>query len=313
MTLLEIIQAACGELGLPQPATVIGSTDAQVQQLLALANRDGNELWRVRDWTFLQREWIINLASPITYTGTVTANSATITNLSSVVGLSPGIFAVQYDGSPQAQRISIYSNAIGLTTVQCEMLATQTVADTQINFYQDTYALPTDFSHYIPKTWWDRTNQWQLVGPQSPQFDQWQRSGIVTTGPRRRWRQIGVRPNVYRIWPPPGYGGANDTPAALVFEYISNGWIVTEEGAYISKYAADSDEPLFDAQMTIIGIKWRFLKEKGMDYGAEQAQYVDFAQRERSRDGGMPDLVVTRRRFPYLITSANVQDGYFPS
>src|SRR5882672_6789105 len=100
---------------------------------------------------------------------------------------------------------------------------------------------------------------WMLVGPQSPQFDQWQRSGIVQTGPRRRWRQIGVQPTVYRIWPPPT---ANDVPAALVFEYITNAWIVNQAGAYISAFAADTDAPLFNPQMMILGLKWRFYQAK---------------------------------------------------
>ena len=309
MNLLQIVQATCGELGLNQPTNVIASSDLQIQQLLALANRDGNELWRVRDWTFLQKEYIINLAEPITVVGDVTENSSTITNVSSVAGLSPQIFAVQCDGAPQAQRISGASNAIGVTTVECEMEFTATAVQTEIQFLQDTYNLPDDFSHYITNTWWDRTNHWMLIGPQSPQFDQWQRSGIVTTGPRRRWRQIGQQPTAYRIWPPPT---AEDVPAALVFEYVSSGWIETVGRTYISQYAADTDVPLFDPQMHIQGIKWRFLQAKGMNYGDIQAEYVDFVQRAKARDGGMPDLSLTRRKFPYLITSANVQDGNFP-
>lgn len=44
MSLLTIIQDCCGRLALDQPAVVIGSTDKQVQQLLALSNQGGKDL-----------------------------------------------------------------------------------------------------------------------------------------------------------------------------------------------------------------------------------------------------------------------------
>lgn len=43
-TLLQIVQAACDEMGLPRPTAVVGSNDAQAVQMLALANREGKEL-----------------------------------------------------------------------------------------------------------------------------------------------------------------------------------------------------------------------------------------------------------------------------
>lgn len=309
MNLLQICNAALGELGLPQQSTIIGSQDPTAVQMLALANREGNELWRARDWTFLQTEFIINLATSITKTGDVVANSAVVSNIvGGTSDLIAGAMAVSGTGMPSAQRLPI-GGVDSSTQVTLEMESTETAVGASITFVRDTYALPVTFDHYITNTWWDRTNHWMLVGPQSPQFDQWQRSGIVTTGPRLRWRQIGTRPTVWRVWPPPT---DQTVPDALVFEYISNAWIVTISGTYISSFAADTDVPLFNEQMMILGLKWRFFQIKGFDYGAMQAEYVDFVSREKARDGGMPDLSTTRRRFPWLITSANVQDGNFP-
>lgn len=42
--LLAIVQAAADELGIQRPSSVVSSSDVQVQQLLALANREGKEL-----------------------------------------------------------------------------------------------------------------------------------------------------------------------------------------------------------------------------------------------------------------------------
>lgn len=56
MSLLTIIQGAATELKLVSPATVIGSTDPNAPQLLALANKEGKELTRRFDWQVLLKE-----------------------------------------------------------------------------------------------------------------------------------------------------------------------------------------------------------------------------------------------------------------
>lgn len=307
LTLLEIVTTACQELGLNAPASVVGSTDLQVIQLLALVNRDGNELYRMpsEGWTALQGEHIINLETPITRTGTVTLNSTTVTN-TTTAGITAGAYSVSAAGQPAAQRVLSITNA---TTLELEMESTLTAVATPIIFARDTYTIPSDFDHYIPHTWWDRTNHWMLVGPQSPQFDQWQRSGIVTTGPRLRWRQIGVRPTVFRLWPPPT---SASTPDALVFEYVNDGWVMHIDGTFGNKFTADTDIPLLNDQMFILGTKWRMWQIKGFSYGALQQECIDFVNREKARDGGMADLQMGRRKVPYLITTANAPDGNFP-
>lgn len=307
LTLLEIVDAACAELGLIAPTQIVASRDLQVKQLLALVNRDGNDLYRSRDWTCLSGEHIVNLETPINVTGDVTEGSTDITNMSSVTGIEANYFSVSGTGQPSAQRVT---EVLSPTSVRCEMEAVASGTAQDLIFARDTYSLPSDFDHYTPHTWWDRTNHWMLVGPQSAQFDQWQRSGVVTTGPRLRWRQIGVKPTVFRLWPPPT---ATSTPDALVFEYTNNGWVQHQDGTFGTSFTADTDTTLMNDQALILGVKWRFFQIKGFAYGALQQEYIDFVNREKARDGGMPDLSMTRRKFPYLITSANVQDGFFPS
>lgn len=306
LTLLQIIQTACAELGLTQPSSVVGSVDLQVVQLLALMNRDGNELYRSADWTTLQGEHIINLETPITRTGSVTQGS-TLMTVTSTAGITADAYAVSGAGCPAAQRISAVVDA---TTLTLEMEATATSALTSFIFARDTYTIPSDFDRYISHTWWDRTNHWMLMGPQSPQFDQWQRSGIVTTGPRLRWRQIGHRPTVFRLWPPPT---SASTPDALVFEFVNDGWVEHIDGSFGSLFTADTDVSLLNQQMLILGAKWRFYQIKGFSYGALQQEAIDFVNREKARDGGMTDLAMGRRKFPLLISSANVAAGNFPA
>lgn len=305
MTFLEIVQTAANELGLVAPTTIESSTDLQVTQLAALTNRDCQQAYRDHDWTDLQFEYIINVEAPTVTTGDVTANSAIITNIPDTTGLDTN-YAVSGEGQPQAQRIV---EVLSATSVRMSMESTATEAGTTLTFARDTYDLPDDFDRYIGQTWWDRTNHWRLIGPDSPQMDQYLRSGIFATGPRVRWRQVGRKPAAWRIWPPPT---AQSTPDALVWEYVSSNWVEKADGTFANKMTADTDVPLLDPQLVILGAKWRFWQIKGFSYGAFQQEYIDYLNMLVSRDGGNPDLFLNRRTGPFLIGTQNVQDGFWP-
>lgn len=53
-SLVEIVQRACDELSLARPNAVVGSSNTQARQLLALANAAGRDLMRSHDWSALQ-------------------------------------------------------------------------------------------------------------------------------------------------------------------------------------------------------------------------------------------------------------------
>lgn len=306
-TLLEIIQTAANELGLPAPSTVQNTTDLQTIQLVALTNRDCTQLYRGYDWTDLQLEHIINVAAATVTTGDVVAGSAIISNIPSTAGLDTS-YAISGEGQAQAQRVA---EVLSATSVRCEMVSTANAIGTQITFGKDTYDIPEDFDRYITETWWDRTNQWRLIGPDSPQMDQLLRSGVFTTGPRRRFRQVGRRPAAYRIWPPPFAGGA-PAPGALVWEYISKNWVEKADDTFASKMTENDDICLLDEQIVIMGVKWRMWQIKGFEYAAMQQEYIDAVTAKFATDGGIPDLFLNRRSGPFLITDANVVDGNFP-
>ncbi len=56
MTLLALVQNAADTIGVPRPAAVAGSTDQQIRQLFALANKEGQSLAKRYPWTALQAE-----------------------------------------------------------------------------------------------------------------------------------------------------------------------------------------------------------------------------------------------------------------
>lgn len=71
MTLLTIIQESCALLSLPQPTSVVGSTDTQVNQLFALANEEGRSSARRHDWQELIREKIFSTTQAAAQTGAI--------------------------------------------------------------------------------------------------------------------------------------------------------------------------------------------------------------------------------------------------
>lgn len=72
-TLLQIVQAACGRIGIPSPNAVISSTDPQISQLLALANEHGADLALMPTWQALAVE--------VTFTTVATQVQASLATL----------------------------------------------------------------------------------------------------------------------------------------------------------------------------------------------------------------------------------------
>lgn len=306
-TFLEILQTVADELGLVRP-TDVTAADTQTRQLVALANRDGNSLMKEVNWKDLETEYVIEFGAPVTLTGDTTEGSRIVTGISSTAGLSTA-YAVSGTSVQQATRIASVDSGTQVTLTQ-EVDANQT--GVTLTFTKDTFDIPTDFDRYIDNTHWDRRFQWEMIGPQSPQMDQWQRSGIVPFGPRRKWRQVGRKPTAFRVWPPPVASG--EYPGTLVWEYISNQWVNKADGSFAASLTADDDEVVFPDGLLQLGIKWRFWQIKGFQYADLQAEYIDWVNREKARDGGQKIVSLSRKTSrSLLITSGQIQDGNFPA
>lgn len=307
-TALEIVQAVVDELGLPAVTFVTNNTNTTVRQIMALVNRSGDELYQAHQWTQSQQLHVVNIGEPITTTGDIVSGSDIITNIPDTSGITAEYFAVTGDYIITSARVA---EVLSATSVRIDEPATDTMVGAALVFCRDTFDVPTEFKWFIDRTMWDRTNRWELIGPVSPQTDEYNRSGVVTTGPRRRWRQVGMSPTCWRLWPPPSAPGSY--PATLVFEYNSRFWAQTAAGVRKTKLELDDDEPVIDAQGLILATKWRLWQAKGFDYAAMQAEYLDYTSRLAARDGGAADLSLAKpMQSPVLITPANVQDGYFP-
>lgn len=310
-TIQQIINAAQLELGLPVISDVFASTDQTTQQMIGMANLEIEELRQAHDegWTALQSEYDFTINVATSTTGDITENSAIITNIPDTTGITAEYFMISAPYTLAATRVV---EVLSTHSVRMSMPATGTQVGATILFMQDTYPEPSDFDFFINQTWWDRTNRWQLLGPDSPQLDQWHRSGIVTTGPRRHFRQIGALANTYRIWPPPG----NDVvePISLVFEYQSRNavYALGVKTARQFNFTANLDQPVLDDRAVIMGIKWRFWAQKGLDWKILRSDYDDYVQRLIARDGGARILNMVSLPDSILLNTYQVQDGFFP-
>jgi len=312
-TILNMVNSAQAELGLAQSTSLFtaGSTDVTGTQMLALANRALDEIRRMHRWTALDFEYNLVVSTPLITTGDMVAGSAVITNIPSTATLTANNYMVSGDGIPAPARLLSVDSATQVTMTM-ENSNTTNLTGTSITFARDTYPIPADFDNYHNRTMWDRTNRWELLGPDSPQIDQWHRSGIVATGPRRHFRQIGPYSSNFRIWPPPAEIVA---PLQLVFEYSSI-YAVALNGSstnFAQYFANDADTILLDENALIMGIKWMFWEVKGFgSYVTLQNRWIDYVNRLIARDGANETLRMVQRRDPLLISPANTQDGFFP-
>lgn len=304
MTLLTIIQDACNELSIPSPTQVVGNVDQQVTQLLALANREGKEFAAIggqwSGWPELRKQYLFNLVPIGPYTGDTIEGSQILTNMSSTVSLDSTCGVSGNGLLTGAQVLSATS-----TTVTLDSPANSTATNQSFQFGQISYALPSDFQDFTSQTQWDRNFRWQMLGPLSPQ--EWQTivSGISPVGPRIRFR---VMNNRFWIQPPPG----EDQTDLIAYEYISNAWCTSSGGTAQTKWTADTDAYLWPDDTATLGIKWRFLSAKGLDYTEALRTYQNAVDRQIARSGGNRALPMNASAHGLrLLSSQNVPDTGF--
>lgn len=298
MTLLELVQQACAEMGLTQPASVIGNTDPQTAQMFALLNRLGKDLTRQFDWEKLNKEHILNTVAE-TQSGVLVADSAVITGLTDTSGFSVnwGVYATGVQ--PFAQIVSIDS----ATQVTMNMKATESGTQ-DLLFSQVQYPLPSDWKKQIPQTEWDRTNRWPLMGPESPQDWQSFKSGIVYAGPRTRFR---IYQDCITLNPPPPDG------YVFAFEYISKSWVRSASDVQQDEFEADTDTTIFDDSLLITGMKAKWKASKGLDAADDAQEFRGLLDQCKAQDKSAPKLSLSPYGSSILLTTRNIQDGNFPS
>lgn len=132
------------------------------------------------------------------------------------------------------------------------------------------------FRYIKNNTIWDRTLSEPVYGGVSGQ--DWQAiKAMNITGPRYQFR---IRGGKLLSSPAPTAGHT------WAFEYISYNWITDSTGAtYKQFFTADSDLMLLPEELLLMGLRWRWKKEEGLDYAEDFRTYELQVKDALSRDG----------------------------
>lgn len=214
MSLLTMVKNFCQRQLLPEPATVMGTTDTQILQVKALIEEEGMDLAKRGSW------------QSMTYEAPVTT------------------LAAENQGN------------------------IETIATNGFNYIKN-------------QTIWDRSSRLPIVGPLDSQ--DWQMlKASVNTGPRYQYR---IRGGTLLVNPVPTAG------LNWFFEYVSKNWILGLDGtSYRQYFLLDTDTVLMPEELVLMGLRWRWKKEKGLEYAEDMRTYEMQVADALGRDGGKPIL-----------------------
>lgn len=156
---------------------------------------------------------------------------------------------------------------------------------TTVDDPEQVSAVPDDLGRFIPNSFFNRTTRRPVVGPVTPQV--WQNIQAnpalnrVILGYRQRDRAFLITPT------PP----ADQT---IAYEYVSTEWAISSDGLTTrTKWAADTDLTYLDAELIILGLRWRWRKTKGLPYAEDFDTYTAQKEQLQARDGGSTSISLT--------------------
>lgn len=139
--------------------------------------------------------------------------------------------------------------------------ATHTTVATESQGVITTIA--TGFDRFKNDTFWNRSNKLPVYIVGGPA---WQALKAVTnTGPNY---EVRLRGNELLSNPVP------DAGLTWAFEYATNKWITSADGATLkTDFTVDTDLVLFPEKLIKLGLRWRWKKEKGLEYAEDMRTY----------------------------------------
>jgi len=296
-TMLQLVQQATNELGVPTPTYVAGNTNQDVTQILALMNACGYELLSIADWQELTIPYLFYTQSTST-TGDLSTSALTITGIPSTAGLD-STYQVTGTGLENVTMVVSVDSGTQVTLDQYPTVAGTAV---DLQFQKIKYSLPSDYSSIVPRTQWSKSQHWEMLGPESPQQWEWLLSGYISTGPRIRWRLLG---NYFQIWP-----GTSDA-LSLGFEYRSAAWAATAAGVAKNSFTVDTDTCIYPDRLMVLFTKLKYFEGKGFDTTAMYRNYMRELETAIGQNTSAANLSFAPQPSSVLIGYENIPDsGY---
>lgn len=287
MSLLTMLQTAAREMGITSPVSVVSASDEQAQQLLALAQREGKELRSTYDWPQLQKEVTIttvsgqaNYALPADFERFVFNTEWDRTNHWEILG----------PASPQEWQF----RKSGIVNAGPRFrFRVKGVADNQ--FYID----PTPSSSGTVIAFEYITTNWILP-------INWSAGYTFLAN-----RYCSYNGNIY-VTSAGGVTGV--TPPTHTSGSVNDGGVTwTHSSAEYSQFLADTDFPVLREEIVGLGVQWRFLRMKGLEWQTIRADYEQAVRREVTAFKGAPVLSLGGTGTPALMGYYNIPDSGYGS
>ena len=299
-TMLQLVTQVTNELGVSTPASVAGNTNQDVIQILALMNASGYELLKKHDWRRITKQHLFTTDFTNT-TGNVGLNTYTITNIPSTAGFDT-TYQVTGNGLGNATYIVSVDSP---TQVTVNQPSTGTYVGTDLCFMKVKYPLPADYDASVPRTQWDKSKHWEMLGPTDAQQWEWLLSGYISTGPRIRWRLLG---NFFQIWP------GVSTNELLGYEYRSQAWAEGPDGEPKNSFTNDADRCIYPDRVMVLMTKLKYFEAKGFDTTAMYRNFLTELETVMAQDMSAANLSFAPRPGTVLIGYDNIPDtGYGPN
>lgn len=161
-------------------------------------------------------------------------------------------------------------------------------------------AIPADLDRFVNNSFFNRTQMRPLIGPITPQ----------------QWQAILAQPQLNRVFlafiEREGQFLVTPTPTAgetVAYEYFTRNWAKSAALVPQSEYLADEDLTYLDERLISLGVRWRFLQAKGLDYAEAMRTYEREKQKVKARDGANGILSASGGN-DWLL--ANLPVGNFP-
>jgi hypothetical protein len=298
--MLQLVTQVTNELGVSTPASVAGNTNQDVIQILALMNASGYELLKKHDWRRITKQHLFTTTFTNT-TGDVALNTYTITNIPSTAGFDT-TYQVTGNGLGNATYIVSVDSP---TQVTVNQPSTGNFVGADLCFMKVKYPLPADYDASVPRTHWDKSKHWEMLGPTDAQQWEWLLSGYISTGPRIRWRLLG---NFFQIWP------GVSTNELLGYEYRSQAWAEGPDGEPKNSFTNDSDRCIYPDRVMVLMTKLKYFEAKGFDTTAMYRNFLTELETVMGQDMSAANLSFAPRPGTVLIGYDNIPDtGYGPN
>ena len=153
-----------------------------------------------------------------------------------------------------------------------EKTITATATETQ------TSAVPSDFDRFVPDTFYNRTANRKVEGPLNAQEWADYKASVSTV----LFDAFRVRGDSILLAPTPT---ANDS---YVYEYVSTWWCTTAASTTgtLAAWVSDTDIGILSEELMTLGVVWRFLRAKGLDYAEAHRSYEMALMQRMGWDGG---------------------------